>query len=53
MRPFILVCVLLFTVAMLGVRAAAHEIVATFGVMGAVVTVGALYFGACYFERRP
>jgi hypothetical protein len=44
--------VLLFTVAMLGVRAAAHEIVATFGFWGAAVTVGALYFGARHYERR-
>jgi hypothetical protein len=47
-----LVCVVLFTAAMLGVRVAAHEIVASFGFIGAVATVGALYAGACYFERR-
>jgi hypothetical protein len=42
----------LFAVAMLGVRVAAHEIVATFGALSAVVIVGALYFRALYFERR-
>ena len=52
MRPVVLVCVVLFALAMLGVRAAAHEIVGTFGLLGAVVTIGTLYFGAKVYERR-
>ena len=52
MRPIILVCMLVFAVAMEGVRVGAHWIVGTFGLIGTLTTIGVIYFGACVWERR-
>jgi hypothetical protein len=37
---------------MSGVSYAAHQIVGTFGVIGGLVTIAAMYGAACYSERR-
>ena len=46
-RPLILVCVVVFAVVMLGVRAFAHGVVDNFGTIGALV-VFAVMLGAAY-----
>jgi hypothetical protein len=51
LRPAILVCLTLFLVAMAGVKFAAHEIVATFGIVGGLLTIAAMYGTARYFDR--
>lgn len=54
-RPLVLICIVVFAVAMLGVRFAAHGIVDNFGFLGAVVTVATMYGAACLYEwhQRP
>ena len=48
----ILVCVVLYGAAMEGVNFAAHQIVGSFGVVGGLLTIAAMYGTARYFERR-
>ena len=52
MSPRILFCIVLFTIAMLGVRFVAHGIVDNFGTIGALVTVGAMYSAGAWYDRR-
>lgn len=52
MRPLILICVLLYAVAMLGVRAFAKEFVAEVGAFGGLLLIFAMYFAARAYERR-
>jgi hypothetical protein len=52
LRPQILACIALFTIAMLGVRFLAHGIVDNFGTIGALVTVGAMYAAGAWYDRR-
>jgi hypothetical protein len=46
-RPLILVCIVVFAIAMLGVRFAAHSIADNFGTIG-IFAVLALILGAAY-----
>ena len=41
LRPLILVCIVVFAVAMLGVRFVAHGIVDNFGTIGALAVIAA------------
>lgn len=50
--PRIAFCLVLFALAMLGVRAAAHEIVTAYGILGTIITIGVLYCGARIYDRR-
>jgi hypothetical protein len=52
MRPIILICVAVFSVAMSGVSFAAHQIVGNFGVAGGLLTIAMMYGVARYFERE-
>lgn len=45
-------CIVLYGITMEGVRFAAREIVGTFGIMGAVITIAAMYGAAVWYERR-
>jgi hypothetical protein len=51
-RPLILACLALFAVAMAGVSFAAHGIVDHFGVIGGLVTIGAMYGAARWYDHR-
>ena len=42
-RPLVLVCIVVFAVAMLGVRFAAHGIVDNFGTIGGLAVIAAMY----------
>jgi hypothetical protein len=48
----VLFCVVLYAVAMEGVNFATHQIVGSFGVVGGLATIAAMYGAARYFERR-
>ncbi|MGY3535421.1 hypothetical protein [Bradyrhizobium sp. USDA 4452] len=48
----LLACIVLFAVAMAGVRFAAHGIVDHFGVIGGLVTIGAMIFAAHLYDQR-
>ena len=52
MRPKILICLALYAAAMSAVSFGAHQIVGTFGAIGGLMTIGAMYGAAVYFERR-
>jgi hypothetical protein len=52
MWKWVVLCVVLYAVAMEAVRWMAHEIVGTFGVIGGVLTIGAMYGAAVAYERR-
>jgi hypothetical protein len=49
---WILLCVVLYTAAMEAVRWMAHEIVGTFGVIGGLLAIGAMYGAAVPYGRR-
>lgn len=49
---FVIACVALYALAMGIVRFAAKEIVATNGVAGAVITIGAMLLAARWYDRR-
>jgi hypothetical protein len=48
----ILFCIVLYTAAMEGVRWMAHGIVGSFGVIGGLSAIGAMYGAAVLYERR-
>jgi hypothetical protein len=52
MRPLILICIALYTLAMAGVGYIAHQIVGNFGWFGGLATIAAMYGAAVYVERR-
>ena len=52
MRPLIWICIVLYTLVMAGVSFAAHRIVGNFGVVGALLTIAAMYGAAVYWEGR-
>jgi hypothetical protein len=47
-----LVAMISFSLVMFGVRFFAHEIVDNYGAIGALVTIGAMYWAAVIYERR-
>lgn len=49
---FVVACVVLYAIAMEGVHIAAKEIVATFGAIGGLLTILAMYGAARFYERR-
>jgi hypothetical protein len=49
-RPLVLICIVVFAVAMFGVRLAAHGIVDNFGPIGALVTVAAMLAAARWYD---
>ena len=51
-RPLVLVCIVVFAVAMLGVRFIAHGIVDNFGTVGALATIGAMIGAAHLYDKR-
>jgi hypothetical protein len=51
-RPLVLVCIVVFATAMLGIRFAAHGIVDNFGVFGALVTVAGMLVAARWYDRH-
>ena len=52
MRPRILVCLLLFAVAMEAVAFGAHQIVGNFGVIAGLLTIAAMYGAARWYDHR-
>lgn len=52
MRPLILVCVVVFSVVMLGVRFAAHSIVDNYGTTGGLVVLAAILGAAYLYDGR-
>jgi hypothetical protein len=52
MLRWLLLCAVLFAIAMAGVKLAAKEIVGTFGAAGGLVTIAAMYGAAVLYERR-
>jgi len=52
MRPLIWICAGLYLLAMAGVSFAARHIVNDLGIAAGLVTIAAIYAGACYIERR-
>ncbi|MBR1206621.1 MULTISPECIES: hypothetical protein [unclassified Bradyrhizobium] len=52
MTTRILACVVLFAVAMEGVRLAAHGIVIEFGIIGGLVTIAAMLGAARWYDHR-
>jgi hypothetical protein len=52
MRPLIWICIAPYLLAMAGVSYAAHRIVGSFGVVGGLVTIAAMYVAALYWEQR-
>lgn len=51
-RPLILVCVVVFAVAMLGVRFAAHGIVDNFGITAGLAVIAAIIGTAHWLDQR-
>jgi hypothetical protein len=51
-RYLVLVNVVIFAAAMLGISFAAHRIVNTFGVGGGMATIALMYAAACWYDRR-
>jgi hypothetical protein len=52
MRPLIWICIVFYMFAMAGVSFVAHRIVGNFGVVGALLTIAAMYGAAVCCERR-
>lgn len=52
MRPKILACLILFTIAMEVVAFAAKHIVKDVGIIAGLLTIAAMYGAAVYWERR-
>ncbi|WP_342711501.1 hypothetical protein AAFG13_06575 [Bradyrhizobium sp. B124] len=52
MRTRILACVVLFAVAMEGIRLAAKGIVGEFGIIGGLVTLALMYAAASWYDHR-
>jgi hypothetical protein len=52
MKPTLLFCIGLFAVAMYAVSVGAHKIVGTFGVAGGLITIGAMYAAARWYDHR-
>lgn len=51
-RPLILVCIVVFAIAMLGVKFAANGVVNHFGVAGGLVVLAAMFGAAWVFDQR-
>jgi hypothetical protein len=51
-RPLVLVCIVVFAVAMLGVRFIAHGIVDNFGTIGALAAIGAMIGAAHVYDNH-
>jgi hypothetical protein len=51
-RPLVLVCIVVFAVAMLGVRFAAHGIVDNFGTTGGLVVLALMFAAAWMNDQR-
>lgn len=52
MRTRILACVVLFAIAMEGVRLAAKGVVGEFGIIGGLVVIALMYAGASWYDQR-
>jgi len=51
-RPLVLVCVVVFAVAMLGVRFAAHGIVNHFGIIAGLAVIASMLAAARWHDQR-
>jgi hypothetical protein len=51
-RPQILACIVLFAIAMLGVRFVGHAILDNFGTVGIFAAIAAMYAAGCLYDRR-
>ncbi|MFT0875130.1 hypothetical protein VRZ08_01110 [Rhodopseudomonas sp. G2_2311] len=49
---FLIACIVVYAAAMGGVRFAAHEIVGTFGAIGGLLVIAAMYGAAVLYDRR-
>ena len=49
-RPLVLVCILVFAAAMLGVRFAAHGIVDNFGTLAGLAVIAAMLAAARWYD---
>jgi hypothetical protein len=52
LRPKILACLVLFSIAMEAVNLGAHQIVGHFGIIGGLLTIAAMYGAARWYDHR-